>query len=305
MTVSGSISVCVPTLDGGAAFLHLCKHLTRVRDRFALDVLVIDSGSRDGTIAAARQAGFRVVEIPRGEFGHGRTRNLAVRLATGDVVCFLTQDVLPCTPDWPLRFAASLQDRRVAGVYGRQIPRDATTMEMFFVAINYPVEALRFEPSPGGNHPRPGRVLFSNAFSAVRRDLALRLRFREDIPVSEDQVWAHQVLEAGYSVVYNPDAEALHAHRYVLRGLFQRTFKVGQALRQGGIDRGASLRESMRFLARELGYFARQGHFHRIPQLVAYEFTRWAGFHAGRLSGLRAHRWLGAESRPPRVRRNA
>jgi hypothetical protein len=158
-------------------------------------------------------------------------------------------------------------------------------MEMFFVALNYPAQPLRFDPRPDGpHHPRPGRVVFSNAFSALRRDMALRVPFVDDIPVSEDQVWAHQVLRKGYSIVYEPRAEALHAHRYSVRGLYRRTYRVGRALRLSGMDSGATLPESVRFLAAELRYFFRQGHTHQLPVLLAYEFVRWAGFQMGRRS---------------------
>jgi rhamnosyltransferase len=279
------ISVIIPTLNGGAGFVHLCRHLSRVRERFELEVLVIDSGSNDATPEVAERAGFRVHCIPATEFGHARTRNLGVRMVSGDVVCFLTQDVLPTTPDWPRAFARALKDPSVAGVYGRQVPRDATTMEMFFVSLNYPGVPLRFDPQPGGHHPRPGRVLFSNAFSAARRELLLEIPFIDAVPVSEDQVWAHQILDAGYSIVYQPRAEALHAHRYTLRGLFRRTRLVGVALRRAQLAGGASLGESMQFLASELRYFVRQGHTHRLPQLLAYEFTRWAGFQVGKRFG--------------------
>jgi rhamnosyltransferase len=281
------VSVVIPTKDGGLGFVQLCRHLARTRDRHALEVVVIDSGSRDGTPEAAERHGFHVERIPPESFGHGRTRNLGVRLARGEVVCLLTQDVLPVSPDWPLRCAAALSDPAVAGVYGRQVPRDAATMEMFFVSLNYPAQPLRFEPQAGGHHPRPGRVLFSNAFSAVRRDVALAVPFEDDVPVSEDQVWAHRVLSRGYTVVYEPAAEALHAHRYSVRGLFRRTFLVGQALRMAGLGGGAGFGESVRFLAAEVSYFVRQGHTHRLPQLLAYEFVRWAGFQAGRRATAR------------------
>jgi rhamnosyltransferase len=276
------ISVIVPTLNGGPGFVYLCRQLARAHDRFDIEVLVIDSGSTDGTAEAADDAGFQVHRIPPEEFGHARTRNLGVRMARGANVCFMTQDVLPSTPDWPLVFARTLQDPDVAGVYGRQVPRDASTMENFFVSLNYPSEPLRFDPQPGGHHPRPGRVLFSNAFSAARRELLLRFPFHDLVPVSEDQVWAHQVLDAGYSIVYQPAAEALHAHRYTLRGLFRRTRLVGEALRRAELSGGASFSESIRFLGSELRYFIRQGHTHRLPELFAYEFTRWAGFQVGR-----------------------
>lgn len=287
MRTYGSISVVVPTLNGGREFVHLARHLAWARYLHGLEVLIIDSGSSDGTVEIAEACGHRVHRISSAEFGHGRTRNLGVEMTRGETICFLTQDVLPCTPDWPARFAAALSEAGVAGVYGRQVPRNASTMEMFFVAMNYPAHPLRFDPQPGGHHPRPGRVLFSNAFSAVRRDVARATPFLDTAPVSEDQIWAHQVLEVGYSIVYEPGAEALHAHRYSIRGLFRRTYLVGKALGTIGLDRGATLSESIQFLATELRYFIRQGHTHRLPQLLAYELVRWAGFQTGRRAGAR------------------
>jgi rhamnosyltransferase len=281
--VTPPVSVVVPTLNGGVLFVPLARHLGQIAARYGVEVLIIDSGSTDDTPLHAEREGLRVHRIPPEEFGHGRTRNLGVQMTRGEVICFLTQDVLPCTPDWPLRFAEALREPGVAGAYGRQVPRDATTMEMYFVALNYPAHPLRFDPQPGGFHPRPGRVLFSNAFSAIRRDVALALPFADDVPVSEDQVWARGALERGWSIRYEPAAEALHAHRYTLRGLFRRTYLVGKALRAIGMDRGASARESVQFLLGEIGYFIRQGHVQRLPQLLVYEFTRWAGFQAGRL----------------------
>lgn len=276
------ISIVVPTRDGGQAFAHLCRHLTFVKVRYGVDVLVIDSGSRDDTVEHAISADLRVHTIAPADFGHGRTRNLGVQMTSGDVICFLTQDVLPCTQDWPLRFAARLSDPAIAGVYGRQVPRDATSMEMFFVSLNYPAESLRFDPRAVRHHPRPGRVLFSNAFSAVRRDVAERIPFAEDASFSEDQLWAHVALATGYSIGYVSDAEALHAHRYSMSGLFRRSFEVGRALRTHNIAGGASFAESIRFLRSEIRYFVRQGHVHRLPHLLPYEFIRWAGFQCGR-----------------------
>jgi rhamnosyltransferase len=286
--VGPSISVVIPVRNGGKTFERLTKSLTRTRERLIssdFQVLVIDSGSKDGTRERAEAAGFDVERIPPESFGHGRTRNLGVQLARGEVVCFLTDDVLPVSPDWPLLFAQALSDPSVAGVYGRQVPRDATTMEMFFVSLNYPEEPVRYEPRADGHHPRPGRVVFSNAFSAVRREVVLRIPIPEDADYSEDQIWARRALAAGYAIAYEPSAEALHAHVYRLGGVFRRSYFVGRALRSAGIDRGAGLGESARFLASELRYFVRQGHVPRLPELLLYEFLRWAGFQVGRLSG--------------------
>ncbi|MGH7459303.1 MAG: glycosyltransferase family 2 protein, partial [Longimicrobiaceae bacterium] len=88
--LSTPISIVIPTKDGGRDFVHLCRHLAHLRIRHQLDVLVIDSGSTDGTAQVAEQAGLRVRRIAPEKFGHGKTRNLGVRMAEGEIVCFLT-----------------------------------------------------------------------------------------------------------------------------------------------------------------------------------------------------------------------
>lgn len=277
------LSVVIPTLNGGPFFRHVCLHLARTRQRYSLDTLIIDSGSRDGTPELAESFGFRVHRIRPEEYGHGRTRNLGIRMAQADLVVMMTQDVLPCTPDWPAVFARAFEDPKVAGAYGRQVPRNAATAEMYFVARNYPAHPIRYEAS--GEVPRPGRVLLSDAFSVLRREVALAIPYVDVIPVSEDQVWARQVLAAGYAIEYVPAAEALHAHNYTLRSLYRRTYYVGAALRAFGMDQGVSFHESVRFLVDLLSYFVRHGHAHRLPQLLPYEFVRWFGFQMGRRSG--------------------
>src|SRR5215210_3111660 len=83
-----SVSVAIPTLDGGAAFERV---LTAVRAQTVeAELVVLDSGSADGTVAAARAAGAAVHSIE--DFGHGRARNRLMELAHGDRVAFLTQD---------------------------------------------------------------------------------------------------------------------------------------------------------------------------------------------------------------------
>ena len=48
-----------------------------------VELLIVDSGSTDGSLEIARRHGARVIEIPQSEFSHGGTRNLAIEQADG------------------------------------------------------------------------------------------------------------------------------------------------------------------------------------------------------------------------------
>ena len=100
------------------------------RSTATVEVLVVDSGSRDGSRAIARRRGARVIEIAPEEFSHGGTRNLLMREAAGDHVAFLTQDAVPASDGWLATLLAGFDlAPGVALVCGPYLPRrDASTM---------------------------------------------------------------------------------------------------------------------------------------------------------------------------------
>ena len=73
-------SVVIPTKNPGQIFRDVLDRVLEQECPWDFEVLVIDSGSNDGTQDYARsKPGVRLHEITPEEFGHGRTRNLAPR----------------------------------------------------------------------------------------------------------------------------------------------------------------------------------------------------------------------------------
>ncbi|MBJ7473093.1 MAG: glycosyltransferase family 2 protein, partial [Solirubrobacteraceae bacterium] len=119
-----TVSVIVPVKDGGPLLTQL---LAEVAAQGPDEFLVIDSGSTDGSVAAARAAGATVVEIDPATFKHGPTRNLAAERSTSDILAFLTQDATP-VPGWldAIRQAFTA-DEDLGTVFGPHLPRPDTT----------------------------------------------------------------------------------------------------------------------------------------------------------------------------------
>jgi rhamnosyltransferase len=211
--------VVIPTLNAGPGFEELLKRLSKQETSFGYEVLVIDSGSTDGTAELARRHGATVHAIPRAEFGHGATRNLGVSLSRGEYVAFIVQDAVPLDGRWLTAMVDDLEgDERVAGVYGRQVPRPQSGPLTRALVNGWPTATLeRREQYTGERYsrlpPAERRSLatFDNVSSCTRRSVWEEIPF-ERTGFGEDVRWASRILEAGYKIVYEPRSAVLHSH---------------------------------------------------------------------------------------------
>jgi glycosyltransferase involved in cell wall biosynthesis/SAM-dependent methyltransferase len=252
-------SVIVPVKDGGR---YLAELLQAVHDQGEdVEVLVIDSGSRDDSVAIARAAGAEVLEITPEEFGHGRTRNLGAERTHGQLIAFLTQDATPA-PGWlaAYREAFALSER-VGAAYGPHLPRADTSPMIARELVEF---FAGFSPDGQPVVQRQGDPNFlANVNACYWRDCWEQIRF-PDVAYSEDQAFGRAMLEAGWEKVYHPGAAVYHAHDYGAATFMRRYFDEYRGLRQTlGHVEGFGLRSSARIVrasvARDRQWMIEQG----------------------------------------------
>ncbi len=291
-----TVSVIVPVRDGAR---YLAELLDAARAQEPDEILVIDSGSRDGSVEIARAGGARVIEIDPQDFAHGRTRNFAAEQATGDVLAFLTQDATPA-PGWLAAHLAALElDPRVGVSFGPHLPRPDTSpmiareLTEFFASF-----APDGEPALQGPGDEP---FLSNVNACYRRACWEEIRFR-DVAYSEDQAFGRDALAAGWLKVYAPGAGVLHAHDYGPVEFARRYFDEYRGLREttGHLEPVAP-RESLSYVkvqvAGDRRWLAEQG----VGGIDAARWTARSVVHHG---GRRVFSALGsrADRLPPAVR---
>lgn len=279
---AGDVSVVIPVLNAARHLPALLSALRAQRPAAPREVILVDSGSTDGTPGlAAAHPEARVVPIA--DFSHGRARNLGAREAKGAIVALLTQDALPSDPSWLARLLEPFADASVAAAYSRQVPReDATPMERFFLLTRFPPgEPVRRERR-GDAPPGLEDVFFSNVAAAVRRDVLLAHPFDEALIMSEDQQFARDVLQAGYATVYQPASVVVHSHRYGLGTVFRRYFDSVYSLTEifprHGVGASASI--GLSYLAREARFMARRYPLW-LPYYLLYTLAKSGGTLAG------------------------
>lgn len=171
-------------------------------DARAVEVILVDSGSTDGTKQIAQDFGCRVLEISRDEFSFGRSLNIGCEAAKGDALVFISGHCVPVDERWldnlirPLAEDASL-------TYGRQLGGDTSHFS----------ECQIFQKHfPAANEPAPNGFFCNNANAAVRRDVWARFRFDETLTGLEDLHLGKRLVEVGLKIQYVPGAGVHHYH---------------------------------------------------------------------------------------------
>jgi rhamnosyltransferase len=297
------ISVVIPVKNGGDDLVRCLDAIRAQRSDEPVEIVIVDSGSRDGSVAAAREREAVVHEIPAHEFSHGASRNLGAARASGEFLVFISQDAYPVAPDWLERLIAPMRaEAGLVGVYGRQLAHGgATPPEIYFLDFLYGPAARR-QRVHGVDDLSMQTTLFSNVNSAMPKAVWERFPFVEDIIMSEDQEWSRRVLLDGFSIAYEPLAAVRHSHNYTLSAAFRRFFDSGasssRAYMAGKEHSSRVLRSAAIDYARgEVAWLWRTGQRRWIPYAAVYEATKMAGLIAGanhERIPLRQKRWLSA-----------
>ena len=98
--VDKRVSVVVPTYNPGHEIETLCNRILNQKLVKKVELIIVDSGSKDGSLDIADKLGAMIIKIPHEEFSHSYARNLGALHAKGDIIVFMTQDALPSSPTW-------------------------------------------------------------------------------------------------------------------------------------------------------------------------------------------------------------
>lgn len=168
-----------------------------------VEVVLVDNASTDRTVERAIRVcpELKLVEIS--DFLPGLALNEGIRAASGDYLVCLSAHCPPVDDYWLTNLLRNLDHPEVAGVYGRQIPTRFTN------AVDKRDLLLTF----GLDRKVQIRdTFFHNANSMMPRNVWERFPFDESVTNIEDRLWGQQVIQAGFRIIYEPNATVCHHH---------------------------------------------------------------------------------------------
>lgn len=226
-------SVLIPVKNGGPLLGEVLDAIKAQQTPWPFEIIVMDSGSKDGSVELVCKRGVQCEVISPEEFGHGRTRNQLAALSSGEFLVFITQDAKPVSTSWLAHLVEACDaGPDVAGAFGPHTAhQDARTVTQRELAQHFAgfgdklsvvrlEDRVRFAADPGY---RQWLHFFSNNNSCLRRSVWEHLPF-PDVAFAEDQTWALAAIEAGYGKAYAPEAMVYHSHDFGVWETLQRNF---------------------------------------------------------------------------------
>ncbi|PKO17703.1 MAG: family 2 glycosyl transferase [Chloroflexi bacterium HGW-Chloroflexi-10] len=203
---------------------HIQRLLDGIQQQTLKDVqiILVDSGSQDCTVAIAERYPVEIVHIAPKEFTFGRSLNLGIMHAKADLVVFASAHVYPVYPDWLEKLLEPFQDERVAVSYGKQRGMETTQFSEQMIFAHWFPEVSNFNQQ----HP-----FSNNANAAIRRRLWEQNAYNETLPGLEDLAWARWAQEQGQRIAYVAEAEIIHVHNESWRGIATRYRREGMAFK--------------------------------------------------------------------------
>lgn len=190
-------------------------------------LLVVNSTSNDGTVELATQMGAGVLVVPRHQFNHGTTREIARRALGTKIVVMMTPDAAPLGTDLIPNLVRPIVNGEASVSYARQIHRGgADFFEAFPRHFNYP-DKSELRSIDDVTTLGPQTFFCSNVCAAWSNEALDSIGGFAPALSLEDTIAVAKLLRAGHRIAYCADAIVEHSHDYTLVQEFKRQFDTG------------------------------------------------------------------------------
>ncbi len=289
------VSIIIRTRNEAEYLATVLDKIAGQSGGFAIETILIDSDSTDGTLETAARHRCRVIRLPRSEFTWGKALNIGFEAASNECCILLSGHCPPADGEWLSRLIAPLSDANIAATCGRQAPLHGLD------PFEEP-ELDRWYPK----HPKSTSYrMFTSAASALKKSVWREYRFDETLSSLEDAEVSARLKKSGYEIKYVPEAAVYHSHRMSLPGIYRRwywRYRVGMYLRRDSDPRIRRAARSAFLWAAPLKtvffsglwYFFKslqvcftRGYILSLWKLPFYELARQYSIYHGILDGLR------------------
>ncbi len=272
------VSIIIRTYNEAKHIGALLKAIAEQdRDQNSLEVVVVDSGSTDGTVQIAESYGVRMLHIKKEEFSFGRSLNIGCAAAMGDVLVSVSGHCVPATRNWLRELIAPLGKDRVVYTYGRQMGNGQSYISECRIFAKY---------FPENSKIHEDEFYCNNANSALLKSVWVMHRFNEELTGLEDLYLAKKLIGLGQRIAYVATAGVYHMHSETWSQVKRRFEREAVALQHILPEVHLSLSDCLRYWFSATWLDLRAAHqdgvlLERTKEIVLYRLMQYWGAYRG------------------------
>lgn len=223
------ISLVILTKNGGKLFKYSIKEIYSQVTSFNFEVVIIDSGSTDGSLEYIKKYPARIIQINPADFSFGRTRDYGYKQTRGDIIVTLSQDVIPASDKWLENIVEPILMGKADVVQGKTIaPKGGIVFYWEKIGLFY------FTKEGKQFIEKYGNIGLSCCSLAMKREVWEDTYFGNAL-MNEDKVIQRKIINKGYKIISSNRSIAYHGHNYNLRTLINRCQNEGLGWRCAGV----------------------------------------------------------------------
>ena len=277
MVITPKVSIIIRTLNE-ASYLPNLFNLINNQSYKNFEIIVVDSGSEDGTQKIAKEFSDKLLLIEKDDFTFGYAINHGIKHSNGELVCIVSAHTKPESNNWLKELVSAFNynhsnNSNVALSYGRQIGGENSNFS----------EIMDFTYSFGNKELQKIRPKYfcNNANSMIRKDLWIDHPFNESLSGLEDIEWSKYWMDKGYEIVYKPNACIIHIHNENGVQIRNRFWRESIAARSIGIFplRTIILQipNQLLLLLKDIFFFYKNKANGKVKDIFLYRFNRLFG----------------------------
>ena len=222
-----NISIICPLYNAETYIENLHKSILNQNSVEIESIKYILTECNDNTEKKLNEIGTNYERIRKNEFSHSLTREKDAFNSKGDIIVFISQDIIIRDELWLYNLTKDIIDGNCEAAFSRQICEN-TSIEKYIRENNYPDKSRIVSKK---DIEKLGLVtfFFSDASSAVSKEIFMKLKGydNKNLIINEDMYFAHKLIMNDYRIKYCADSVVTHSHCFKLKQLYKRYYDTG------------------------------------------------------------------------------
>ncbi|KNZ70030.1 putative glycosyl transferase [Thermincola ferriacetica] len=216
-TDDATVSIIIPTKNAGEDFDLLLAMLQKQKGFKNVEIIIVDSGSTDGTLETAKDYKTKIVTILPEQFSHSYARNLGASHATGNFLLFTTQDAFPPSDLWLYELFCVLKNNEVVAVSCAETPREDADLFYRVIAWNHykflevdKNDRVFCKPEAENYMTLRKNGQLSDIACLISKDIFMKYKYRFNY--AEDLDLGIRLIKHGHKIAFLGSTRIIHSH---------------------------------------------------------------------------------------------